>query len=68
MHGQNIIRRGLEGLQKIADQYRVPVSSLIFAGDEEKDRKTAENAGCRFVWIDRKDSMGQRGLEQVLRI
>lgn len=55
------------GLQKIADQYKVPVSSLIFAGDEEKDKKTAENAGCRFIWIDRKDSTGQRGLEQILR-
>lgn len=56
------------GLQQIADQYQVPVYSLIFVGDEEKDRKTAENAGCRFIRIDRRDGTGQRGLEQVLQL
>lgn len=26
---------------------------LIFIGDEEKDRQTAQNANCRFIHIDR---------------
>ena len=29
------------------------LSELILVGDEEKDRLTAENAGCWFVRIDR---------------
>ena len=42
------------GLELIAERYEIPVKELIFIGDEEKDRKTADNAGCRFVQIDRK--------------
>jgi len=30
------------------------LSELILVGDEEKDRLTAENVGCRFIRIDRK--------------
>ena len=37
----------------IADKYGVPVTELILVGDEEKDFRTAERAGCRFVRIDR---------------
>lgn len=43
-----------KGLELIAEHYEIPVKELIFVGDEEKDRKTAYNAGCRFVQIDRK--------------
>ena len=42
------------GLDMIAEKYAVPVSELVLVGDEDKDRQTAENAGCRFVRIDRK--------------
>jgi len=41
------------GLRMIAEKYCVSLSELILVGDEEKDRLTAENAGCRFVRIDR---------------
>ena len=33
-----------KGLQMISDKYGVPVTELVFVGDEEKDRKTACNA------------------------
>lgn len=42
-----------KGLELIAKHYEIPVNELIFTGDEEKDRKTASNAGCRFIRIDR---------------
>ena len=44
-----------KGLQQISEYFRVPITELIFIGDEEKDRKTAVNAGCHFVLINRKE-------------
>ena len=41
------------GLKMIADRYSISVDELIFVGDEDKDEKTALNAGCRFVRINR---------------
>ncbi len=41
------------GLRMIAEKYEVPVTELILIGDEEKDRQTARNAGCRFIRIRR---------------
>lgn len=41
------------GLQMISEKFAVPVTELIFIGDEEKDRKTAFNANCKFIWIQR---------------
>lgn len=46
------------GLRVIAEHYQVPVDELIFVGDEEKDRKTALRAGCRFVRINRNERAG----------
>ena len=42
-----------KGLQMISEKYNVPVTEIIFVGDEEKDRKTAHNANCRFIHIQR---------------
>ena len=42
-----------KGLQMISDKYGVPVTELVFVGDEEKDRKTARNTNCKFVHIQR---------------
>ena len=58
------------GLRMIADKYGVPVTELILVGDEEKDFRTAERAGCRFVRIDRSGtSEGSiRSLEELLEI
>ncbi len=42
-----------KGLQMISEKYGVPLTELVLVGDEDKDRQTAENAGCRFVRIDR---------------
>lgn len=39
------------GLQYIADCFDMPVNELLFIGDEEKDRLTAVNAGCNFMFI-----------------
>lgn len=41
------------GLQMISKKYATPITELFFVGDEEKDRKTAINANCKFVWIQR---------------
>lgn len=41
------------GLVKVAQKYSCEVEDVIFIGDEEKDRKTAENVGCRFIKISR---------------
>lgn len=43
-----------KGLELIAEHYGILMKELIFIGDEEKDRKTAYNASCPFVRIDRK--------------
>lgn len=41
------------GLQMIAEKFTTPITELIFIGDEEKDRKTAYNANCKFIKIQR---------------
>lgn len=43
----------IQGLQMISGKYGIPITELIFVGDEEKDRKTALNANCRFIQIQR---------------
>ncbi len=40
-----------KGLQLISEKNAIPITKLFFVGDEEKDRKTAINANCKFVWI-----------------
>lgn len=40
-----------KGLKMISDRFDIPLSQLIFVGDEEKDRQTALNAGCKFIRI-----------------
>lgn len=42
-----------KGLQMISEKFSVPITELIFVGDEEKDRRTAMNADCKFIWIQR---------------
>ena len=39
------------GLQYIADYFDVDVKSLLFIGDEEKDKQAAKNALCEFIYI-----------------
>ena len=50
-----------KGLELIAEHYGILMEELIFIGDEEKDGKTAYNAGCQFVRIDRK----QKGIGDI---
>ena len=56
------------GLRMIAERFGVPLTELVLVGDEEKDFRTAERAGGRFVRIDRrgerKDSIS--GLKELL--
>lgn len=35
----------------ISAKYGVSVDEILLVGDEEKDRITAQNAGCDFIWI-----------------
>lgn len=48
-----------KGLQMIAEKFEVPAAELVFIGDEEKDRQTARNAGCRFIPIRRTGAAGE---------
>lgn len=54
------------GLRLIAERFDVPITELVFTGDEEKDRLTAENAGCKFVRVDRKGGGGIRDMYELL--
>ena len=56
------------GLRMIAERFGVPLAELVLVGDEEKDAKTAERAGCRFVRIDRNGNQegSIRGLTELL--
>lgn len=54
------------GLRQIAEYFNVPVSELVFVGDEEKDRKTSQNAGCKFIYVNRKDGNGIKDLLELL--
>lgn len=42
-----------KGLQMISEKFSTPITELIFIGDEEKDRRTAMNANCKFIRIQR---------------
>lgn len=42
-----------KGLQMISERFSFPITELIFIGDEEKDRRTAINAHCKFIWLQR---------------
>lgn len=53
------------GLRQIAEHFGVPITELTFAGDEEKDRKTAQNADCKFIYIDRKGGDGIHNLYEL---
>lgn len=53
------------GLRQTAEYFNVPVADLIFVGDEEKDRITAKNAGCKFVQVDRTGDSGIRSLYEL---
>ena len=59
-----------KGLQMISDKYSVPITELVFVGDEEKDRKTALNADCKFIKIQRteKDSGSIGNLYELLEV
>lgn len=57
-----------QGLMVIAESLKIPTKELLFVGDEEKDRKTALNAGCAFAPIIRKPEGKEpsHGLNQLL--
>ena len=42
------------GLDMIAEHFHTPAAELVLFGDEEKDKLTAANVGCRFVEVRRK--------------
>jgi len=46
------------GLRSIAEHFCVTTGDLLFIGDEEKDIKTAFNAGCKSVLIRRDGNTG----------
>ena len=52
------------GLEQISEHFHVPATELIFIGDEEKDRKTAHNAGSRFIQVNRK----KKGRESIYEL
>ncbi len=40
------------GLEYIADHFNADIKDILFIGDEEKDKQAAQNAGCKFIYID----------------
>jgi len=46
-----------KGLQMISDKFGIGITELLFVGDEEKDRKTALNANCKFIQIHRTENV-----------
>ena len=38
-------------LEYVSDRLGVGLDEILFVGDEEKDRQTADNAGCDFMYI-----------------
>ena len=40
------------GLQYIADYFNADIKDIMFIGDEEKDKQAAQNAGCKFMFIE----------------
>lgn len=60
----------VKGLQMISEKYEVPITDIIFVGDEEKDRQTAISANCKFIHIDRTTENGEsiRDLYELLEL
>lgn len=58
------------GLQMISEKFATPITELIFIGDEEKDRKTAFNAHCKFIRIQRTEKNGEsiNSLHELLEV
>lgn len=58
------------GLQMIAEKFTIPITELIFIGDEEKDRKTAYNANCKFIRVQhaRKETDSINNLYELLEV
>lgn len=40
------------GVLYISEQFFTELSEILFVGDEDKDKRTAENAGCGFMHIE----------------
>jgi len=59
-----------KGLQMISERFSFPITELILIGDEEKDRRTAINAHCKFIWLQRteknEESIGN--LNELLQV
>lgn len=49
------------GIQKIAEYFQIRVDEILLVGDEEKDLKTSENAGCDFMFINEFTKMALSG-------
>ena len=59
-----------KGLQMISEKFAFPITELTFIGDEEKDRRTAMNANCKFIQIQRteKNKESINNLNQLLQV
>lgn len=55
------------GLKLIEEKYGVPMSGFVMIGDEEKDIKTAGNAGCGSVLIERRNRTRDFGQDFTAR-
>lgn len=55
------------GLRMISEKFAVPVTELVFVGDEEKDRKTALRADCRFIRI-RRNGEAEEGIHDLYEL
>lgn len=56
-----------KGLQMISEKFSTPITELIFIGDEEKDRRTAMNANCKFIRIQRTEK-GDESIDNLYEL
>ena len=54
------------GLIRIAEEFHIDPSELVFAGDEKKDIECAHNAGTKGILINRKDEDKDFGQDHTI--
>lgn len=55
------------GLNHIAKELNIKTNELLYVGDEEKDRRTADNAGCKFIKIIRNEEEKNYTLSNLIK-
>jgi phosphoglycolate phosphatase len=57
-----------ESVEKIAEALKLDKSAVLFVGDSEVDRKTAESAGVKFIAYKNRDLAGYAYIDDHIKI